>query len=342
MQTSARGFRGPPRPLAPTVGSVRPRAGRRAGLLLAALAALMPPAAIAQGYPSRPLRILTAEPGGGSDIASRILAPALSARLGQQVIVENRVGGVIISELAAKATPDGHTLLVYSNALWLLPYMRTHTPYAVSDFRPVSLLVSAPMLLTIHPGVPAHGAEEFVALARAKPGALSYASGPIGASPHLAGELFKAMAGVDLLHVPFKGVGLAMNDVVAGRVNAMFLSTGSSAAHVKAGRLRALAVTSAKPSPLAPGVPTLTTVLPGYEMLTIFGLFLPARTPPSVAARLQGEVAAAMQSADVRERIGSINMEAVGSSPEEFAAVMRGEMDRLGKVIRERGIRAPQ
>jgi len=297
----------------------------------------------AQGYPSRPVRILTAEPGGGSDIVSRMLSSALTSRLGQQVIVENRVGGVIISELAAKATPDGHTLLIYSNALWLLPYMRTETPYAVSDFKPISLLVSAPMLLTIHPSVPAQSAEDFVALTRAKPGALSYASGPIGASPHLAGELFKAMAGVDLLHVPFKGVGLAINDVIAGRVNMMFLSTGSSSAHVKAGRLRALAVTSTKPSPLAPGMPTLASAgLPGYEMLTIFGMFAPAKTPAAVAARLQRDVIASVHSSEVKDRVSGIGMEAVASTPDEFMAVMRGEMDRLGKVIRERGIRAPQ
>jgi len=307
------------------------------------LAPMMPSSAWAQGYPARPVRILTAEPGGGSDIASRIIAPALTARLGQQVIVENRVGGVIISELAAKATPDGHTLLIYSNALWLLPYMRTQTPYAVSDFKPISLLVSAPMLLTVHPSVPAQSAEEFIAITRAKPGAFSYASGPIGASPHLAGELFKAMAGVDLLHVPFKGVGLAINDVIAGRVNMMFLSTGSSSAHVKAGRLRALAVTSTEPSPLAPGMPTLASAgLPGYEMLTIFGMFAPAKTPAAVAARLQRDVVAAVHSADVKDRVSGIGMEAVGSTPDAFMTVMRGEMDRLGKVIKERGIRAPQ
>lgn len=306
------------------------------------VAAWVPPAT-AQSYPARPVRILTAEPGGGSDIASRVLAPALTARLGQQVIVENRVGGVIISELAAKATPDGHTLLIYSNALWLLPYMRTETPYALSDFKPISLLVSAPMLLTVHPSVPAQSAEEFIALTRSKPGAYSYASGPIGASPHLAGELFKAMAGVDLLHVPFKGVGLAINDVIAGRVNMMFLSTGSSSAHVKAGRLRALAVTSTKPSPLAPGMPILSSSgLPGYEMLTIFGLFVPVKTPAATVARLQRDVPAAMHSIEVRERIAGIGMEVVGSTADEFMRVMRGEMDRLGKVIKERGIRAPQ
>jgi tripartite-type tricarboxylate transporter receptor subunit TctC len=323
---------------------MRRRAGRRTAVLCG-LCGLLPCAsgeAGAQAYPARPVRILTAEPGGGSDIASRIVAPALTARLGQQVIVENRVGGVILSELAAKATPDGHTLLIYSNALWLLPFMRTETPYAVSDFAPLSLLVSAPALLTVHPSVPAQSAQELIALARAKPGALSYASGPIGASPHLAGELFKAMAGVDILHVPFKGVGLALNDVIAGRVNIMFPSTGSATQHVKAGRLRALAVTSAQPSPLAPGLPTLASAgVPGYELLTIFGLFVPARTPASVVSRLQRDAVAAMHAAEVKQRFDGLSMETVGSSPAEFMAVIRGEMDRLGKVIRERGIRAP-
>jgi tripartite-type tricarboxylate transporter receptor subunit TctC len=297
--------------------------------------------ASAQSYPARPVRILTAETGGGSDIASRILAPALTPRLGQQVIVENRVGGVIVGELAARATADGHTLLLYSNALWLLPFMRDAMPYAFADFAPVSLLVTAPAMLAVHPSVPAQNVRDLIALARAQPGVLNYASGPLGATPHLAAELFKAMAGVDIVHIPFKGVGLALNDVVAGRVQMMFPSTGSASQHVKAGRLRALAVTSAQPSALLPGIPTLASAgLPGYEVSSMFGVFVPVRTPAAVIARLHKEIAAALQSAEVKDRFRNIGLETVGSTPAELAAQIRGEMERLGKVIRDRGIRA--
>ena len=238
-----------------------------------------------QSYPSRPVRILTAETGGGS--------------------------------------------------------MRDSTPYAVNDFAPVSMLVTAPAILVVHPGVPAQSVQELLVIARAKPGMLNYASGPLGATPHLAGELFKAMSGVDIVHIPFKGVGLALNDVIAGRVHIMFSSTGSSSQHVKAGRLRALAVTSTRPSALMPGVPTLASAgLPGYEIAGMFGVFVPARTPAPVTTRLYQEIAASLQSAEVRERFTAIGVEIVGSTPAEFAATIRSEMNRLGKVIRERGIRA--
>ena len=316
-------------------------AGAAGSLVAVTSAQAAATAAIAQGYPARPVRILTAETGGGSDIVSRILAPALTARLGQQVIVENRVGGLIVAELAARATPDGHTLLVYSNALWLLPFMRDTTPYAVSDFAPVSLLLSAPSLLVVHPSVPAQSVQELLALARAKPGALNYASGPLGATPHLAGELFKSMANVDIVHIPFKGIGLALNDVIGGRVQVMFPSTGSSSPHVKAGRLRALAVTSAQPSALAPGLPTLASGgLPGFEIVSIFGAFVPVRTNAAVVNRLAREIASALQSPEVKDRFTAISMETVASTPDALSAAIRSERDRLGKVIRERGIRA--
>ena len=324
---------------------MRLRRTDRASLLSVVAAACIgfaaAPAAYGQNYPTRPVRILTAETGGGSDIASRILAPALTQRLGQQVIVENRVGGVIVGELASRATPDGHTLLLYSNALWLLPFMRDAMPYALSDFAPISLLVSAPALLAVHPTVPAQSVQELIAVARAKPGVLNYASGPLGATPHLAAELFKAMARVDIVHIPFKGVGLALNDVVAGRVQLMFPSTGSASQHVKAGRLRALAVTSARPSGLLPDVPTIASAgLPGYEIVSMFGTFVPARTPVPVVARLQRDIAASVQSTEVRDRFANIGLETVGSTPSQFASAMRAEMERLGKVIRDRGIRA--
>ena len=177
----------------------------------------------AENWPTKPLRMLTAELGGGSDLSARLIAQGLSGNLGQQVIVDNRVGGVIIADIAAKSAPDGYTLFTYSSTLWLIPFMRKETPYdPVRDFAPVTLVGSSPMVLVTHPSVPANSMKELIALAKAKPGELNFASGPSGAIPHLAGELFKAMAGIDIVHVGYKGVGLAVTDVIGGRIQMMF------------------------------------------------------------------------------------------------------------------------
>ena len=314
----------------------------RARCIIALLAIVLAGAVSAQTYPTRPLRILTAETGGGSDIVARILSHVLSPALGQQIVVENRVGGVIVADIAARATPDGYTLLLYSNSLWLLPFMRESTPYdAVRDFAPVCLVMRTPGLLVVHPSVPVTSVAELVALARAKPGELNYASGPTGASPHLAGELFKAMARVEIERIAFKGVGLALNDVMAGRVQMMFSTPSSSLQYVKAGRLRALATTGAEPSPLLPSLPTVASAgLPGFELMSMFGVFVPAQTPPALVARLNSAIVAVVRAPEMKGRLTNIGVEAVGSTPAELRDAMHAEMNSIGKVIKDRGIRA--
>lgn len=295
-----------------------------------------------QNYPSRPLRMFTAELGGGSDLAARLISQGLSNTIGQQVIVDNRVGGIIIADIAAKASPDGYTLFTYSSTLWLIPFMRTRTPYdPVKDFSPVTLIGSSPMILVTNPAVPVMSVKELIALAKAKPGELNYASGPAGAIPHLAGELFKAIAGVDIVHVPYKGVGIAVTDVIGGRVQLMFPNASAALPHAKSGRLRALAVSSAQPSALAPGLPTLASSgLPGYECVAMYAVFVPAKTPAPVVKRLNQEIVRVLNRPDIKEKFLLASTEIVASSSEGLAATMKSEMARMGKVIKNAGIRA--
>jgi tripartite-type tricarboxylate transporter receptor subunit TctC len=298
--------------------------------------------AVAQNWPTKPLRMLTAELGGGSDLSARFVAQGLSGSLGQQVIVDNRVGGVIIADIAAKAAPDGYTLFTYSSTLWLIPLMRKETPYdPVRDFAPVTLVGSSPMVLVTHPSVAATSMKELIALAKAKPGELNFASGPTGAIPHLAGELFKAMAGINIVHIGYKGVGLAVTDVIGGRIQMMFPNASAALPQVKAGRLRAHAVSSAQPSSLAPGLPTVAEAgLPGYECVAMYAVFVPAKTPPALVARLNKEIVTVLNRPDVREKFLASSTDVIASSPQGLADTMKSEMARMGKVIRAAGIRA--
>lgn len=308
----------------------------------AAASSMLVPAAGAQDWPNKPLRMLTAGLGGGSDVAARFVAHGLAERLGQQVVVDNRVGGIIIAETAAKAAPDGYTLFTYSNTLWLIPFMRTQTPYdPVKDFAPVTLIGRSVMVLVTHPSVPATSVKELIALAKAKPGELNYASGPLGAIPHLAGELFKVLAGVNVVLVPYKGVGLAVNDVIGGRIQMMFPNASAALPQAKAGRLRALAVASAKPSTLAPGLPTLAASgLPGYECDALYAVFVPAKTPQAIVKRLNKEIVQTLNQPDTREKLLASSTEVIASSPQGLADAMKSEMARMGKVIKAANIRA--
>ena len=310
--------------------------------IAAVLAAAPGAEAVAQNWPAKPLRMLTAELGGGSDLSARLIAAGLSGTIGQQVIVDNRVGGVIIAETAAKAAPDGYTLFTYSSTLWLIPFMRRQTPYdPVKDFAPVSLIGSSPMVLVTHPSVAATSMKELIALAKAKPGELNFASGPSGAIPHLAGELFKAMAGIDIVHIGYKGVGLAVTDVIGGRIQIMFPNASAALPQVKAGRLRAHAVSSAKPSALAPGLPTIAeSGLPGYECVAMYAVFVPAKTPAALVNRLNREVVQVLNRPDIREKFLSASTEIVASSPQGLADTMKSEMARMGRVIKAANIRA--
>jgi tripartite-type tricarboxylate transporter receptor subunit TctC len=295
----------------------------------------------AEGYPARPIRIVTSQAGGGNDVQARMVARGLSAALGQQVIVENRPSGVIPGEIVSKANPDGYTLLLYNNALWTGPLIQ-NAPYdPVRDFAPVTTVAVGPNILVVSPALPVDNVAGLIVLAKSKPGGLNYASSGTGASNHLAAELFKAMAGVDIVRVGYKGAGPALTDVIANQVQVMFPTAGAAAPHVKARRVKALAVTSADPSALVPDLPTVASAgLPGYESLAIYGMFAPARTPSPVIERLSAEIVRILKSAEVRERFLALGMEPEAGSPALLAAKIRSEMARMGKVIRAAGIRA--
>jgi len=299
--------------------------------------------ASAQSYPVKPLRVITAEPGGGNDFAARVIGQAITPRLGQPWIVDNRggAGGAIAIEAAAKAPADGYTLLVYAGNVWTIPLLRKNVRYEVKGLAPVTWAARSPGTLVVHPSLPVRNVRDLIALAKARPGQLSYGSGGVGASTHLAAELFKSMAKVDILWVPYKGNGPAMNDLIAGQVQLMFGTAGVVAPHISSGRVRALAVTSAEPSPLAPGLPTIASSgLPGYESISIYGVYVPAATPATIIQQLNAAIVAVLKMPEVRERFLNAGIEAVGSTPEEFASVMKADEARLRRVISEAGIRA--
>jgi tripartite-type tricarboxylate transporter receptor subunit TctC len=295
----------------------------------------------AQPYPHKPIRLVTAEVGGSADFSARTLAQALSASLGQQVVVDNRPSGVIPPDLVAKAQPDGYTLLLYSNGMWTLPLMQAAPYDPQAAFAPVSLTSRSPNFVVVHTTVAAQSIRELIALAKAKPGHLNYGSGAPGAATHLAGELFKAMAAVDIVRIPYKGGGPALAALLGGQVQVMFPTAASVSPHVKAGRLRALAVTSAQPSALFPDIPTVTASgLPGYVAEQNIGVFAPAKTPAAVIERLQREVNAAVRRPEVRERFANAGVEPVGTTPGEFSAVITADIARMKQLIQSTGIRA--
>jgi len=316
-----------------------------AALLVFPLALLGASPAGAQDYPRRPLRLIVPfAPGGGNDIVARAIAQSLGASLGQPVIVDNRAGagGVIGAELAAKSPADGYTLFlggVGSHAV--NPSLHARLPYdPVGDFAPITLIASAPSVLVVHPSVPAQSIAQFSALAKANPGKLNYASNGNGSSAQLAAVMYESMAGVAMVHVPYKGLAPALVDLLSGEVQAMFSSVVAIVPHIKAGRLRALAVTGKRRSPLMPEVPTLAeSGLPEYEAGSWYGVLAPAGTPRAIIAKLHGEVVHALAQPEVRERLAGEGAEVIGSTPEEFAAHIKSELARMGKLIRGAGLR---
>lgn len=295
-----------------------------------------------QGYPNRLIRIITAEPGGGNELAARLIAQGLTGLLGQQVIVESRGGGsgAISQQTVAKAPADGYTLLLYSSSLWVLPLMKEVPWDTFRDFAPVILVASAPNVLVVHPALPARSVRELIALAKGSPGKLDYATGASGAAAHLSAELFKSMARVDIVRIAYKGTGPGLNALMGGEVQLMFPAAGGVGAHVRSGRLRALAVTSARPTELAPGLPTMASAgLAGYEAVSNYGLFAPAKTPAGIINLLNLETVRVLGSSLTKERFFNAGVETVGSTPEEFAASIKADVTRWGKVIRDAGIR---
>lgn len=299
-----------------------------------------PGMASGQAYPNKPIRIVTAAVGGNNDVSARIIAQGISGPLGQSVIVDNRPNGVIPGEIVSRAPPDGYTLLVYNNGFWLGPLL-LKSPYdPVRDFLPVTLTDSTPSVIVVHPSLAANSIKDLIALAKAKPGELNYATTGGGSSSYLAGELFKALAGVDLVNISYKGVGLALTDLIAGRVQLMIPPATATAPHVKSGKLRALAVTSAEPSALYPGLPTVAASgVPGYELVSRTGVFAPAKTPAAIIKRLNQELVRFLHGAEAKQKFLNAGIETVGSSPEQFAAIIKSEITVFAKVIKDARIK---
>jgi len=305
-----------------------------AGMIMLAI----PGPASAQPYPATRVRIITAAAGGGSDYATRLIAAPLGVALGQQVIVDNR--GLLAADIAAKAPPDGYTLLLSGQTLWLLPFMRDNVASSASDFAPITTATETTNILVVHPTLPAGSVKALVELARARPGELNFATSGNGNSVHIAGELFKSMTGVNVARVNYKAASQALTDLIAGQTQFMFGVPGSVMPHVKAGRLRALAITGAKPSALLPGLPTVAQTVPGYEVATRLAFFAPAGTPAPIITRLNQEIVRVLNRPEVHEKFHAFGIETVGDTPEALAALIKHEIVRTGKVIKDAGIRA--
>ncbi len=295
----------------------------------------------AQTYPTRPVRIVTAGVGGGNDLVSRLIAQGISAPLGQQVIVENRGGGLIAGETAARAVPDGHTILVMSGSLWVGQLVRRKVPYDVlHDFMPITLADRAPNILVVHPSLPVRTVAELIAFAKSRPGELNFSSAGTAASSHLSGELFKSMAGINIVNIQYKSHSQETIELLAGRMHLAFSNPLVANPHVKTGKLRALGVTSAQPSALVPGLPTIASSgLPGYESESFHAVFAPARTPEAIVNRLNREIVNTLRLPATKQLLLSSGVESVGSTREALSALVTAEIARWGKVIKEAGIR---
>jgi tripartite-type tricarboxylate transporter receptor subunit TctC len=299
----------------------------------------------AQGYPAKPIRVVVPyAPGGATDITARLVGQKMQEAMKQNVLVDNRpgAGGVIGADIVAKAAPDGYTVLIAVPAeMAILPHLQK-MPYNVArDFAPVSLAATTPLVLVVHPSLPAKSVKELVAFARARPGQLSYASAGSGGVQHLSGELFKLTMKLDLVHVPYKGAGPVMPDLIGGHVPMFFSGMPPAMPHVKAGKLRALAVTTAKRSSAAPDLPTMgESGVAGFDISNWFAYFVPSGTPVTVIARLNAEVNRGLGQPDVREKLANVGAEAVGTSPEELAKFVRAETEKFERLVRLSGAKA--
>jgi tripartite-type tricarboxylate transporter receptor subunit TctC len=298
----------------------------------------------AQGYPARTVRIIVPfPPGGGTDIIARVLAPRLGEGLKEQVVVDNRPGGgtIIGAELAARATPDGHTLFMgITGTMAINPGLYPKLPYdPIRDFAPIAMIGVGPNILVVHPSLPVRTAKDLIALARTHPQKLAYASSGIGGAPHLAGELFKSMAGIGMVHVPYKGAGPATVDLISGQVQVMFAGMGAALPFIRQAKLRGIAVASLRRSPAAPQTPTIAETLPGFEASTWFGLFAPAAVPREIVARLHDEVVRAVNRPEVSQPLQDQGYEPWLMPPDALAAYLRSEVEKWTRVIRSAGIR---
>ena len=310
-----------------------------------ALLALYSGSSIAQSYPVKPIRLIVPFPAGGStDIIARLAGQKLAEGVGQQVPIDNRggAGGTIGADLAAKAPADGYTLVLGTSSTHAIaPSLYGKLAYdAVRDFQPVSLLCTATILLATHPSVPAGTVKELIALAKKRPNQLNFASGGNGSISHLVGEHFKSAAGVELIHIPYKGDTPALIDLVSGQVSLEFGTAVAFLPYIKSGKLKALAVTNPKRSPVVPDVPTVSeSGLPGFEALQWFGLFAPTGTPREIVARLHGEVVKLLKLPEVREKLAALGTDIVGNTPEEFAVFQKAEITKWARVVKTSGAR---
>jgi tripartite-type tricarboxylate transporter receptor subunit TctC len=310
--------------------------------LAALLLALLVAPAVAQNYPAHPVRIvIPLSPGGTTDVPGRLVAQKLSGTLGQQFFVENRAGagGTIGSDFVAKSKPDGYTLLLTATPFVITPHVYKNMPYnALTDFAPVIRIASGPYVLVVHPSLGVHSVKELIAAAKQQPGKIDFASSGNGSAQHLVTELFMYMAGIKLNHVPYKGSGPAQQDLMAGIVKVSFVGTPIAIPHMKAGRLMALGVSTAKRSPEMPEVPTIAEAgVPGYEATVWIGMLAPAGTPGEIIAKLNGEIGKLVRTEEMRKLLTPTGMEPDPDTPEQFGAYLKADYDKWGKVVRESG-----
>lgn len=301
------------------------------------------PAGAAEKYPNKPIRIIVpSAPSSGPDVVSRLIGGRLTEAWGEQVVIDARPGsaGNIASEIAARATPDGYTLLMGSSQQISGPLFFDKLGYdLIRDFAPISLIASTPYALSVHPSVAATSVKELIALAKARPGTLHYGSSGMGGAPHIAAEMLKTLAGINLVHVPYKSVVFALIDVMAGQVQMAISVLPAALPMIRQGKLRALGVTSLKRTALAPELEPIADSVPGYEILGWYGLVAPAKTSPKIVAALNAEIVRAMKSPEVLERVQTLGVDPHGSTPREFAAFMQAEHKKIGKLIESAGLR---
>jgi tripartite-type tricarboxylate transporter receptor subunit TctC len=313
---------------------------RKMAVLLALVAAASMNVHAQGNYPSRPVRIVASTPGGGNDFLARIVAPPLGSAIGQQIIVDNRPSR-LVGGIAARSTPDGYTLVVGGSTMQYLPLMEKIDYNAITDFAPVSLLERSPNVLVVTPALKVNNVGELVAMARAKPGVMNYGTGASGASLHLAGELFMIATHTKLLRVPYKATGPAVLGLLTGEVQMVFATAGAVVPLLKDGKVKALGVTTSKPTPLVPGVPTVAEQgVPGFELVTIGFMLAPARTPRSIVQILNQHVVKLMQLTDVRDRLAGGGSDAAWSSPEELGRILREDDARMRKLFKQLGLSA--
>jgi len=315
-----------------------------AALLALLLALLLPHIAAAQtSYPSKPVRLVVpSATGGGTDILARVIAQKLSESFAQQFVVDNRPGAgqMIGIEIVAKSPPDGHTLVMAASTLAINPIMYKKVPYdAVRDFSPVTQVATLANVLVVHPSLSVKSVAELIALAKQRPGQINFASAGIGTSPQMSVELLKSMAGIDMVHIPYKGTAPGVVDVLSGQVSMMAPNVLTALPHIKAGKLRALGVTTGRRIEALPEVPAIAESLPGYESTQWYGVLAPAGTPREIVSKLHVEIARTLRLPDVKERLAADGAEPVGSSPDEFAALIKSEIEKWTRVAKAAGIR---